>query len=39
MDPDVFITIAFVSLAVVLGLGIITFLASEARREGTRTAS
>jgi hypothetical protein len=39
MNPDVFITIAFVGLAVVLGLGIIAFLASEARREGTRAAT
>jgi hypothetical protein len=39
VDPDVFITIAFVSLSVVLGLGLITFFVSEARREGTRSAS
>jgi hypothetical protein len=36
MDPDVFITIAFVGLAVVVTLSIVTFLVSDARREGTR---
>jgi hypothetical protein len=33
VDPDVFITIAFCGLTVVLWLGITTFLISQARGE------
>jgi hypothetical protein len=38
VNPDVFITIAFVGLTLVLWVGITAFLVSEARQEGARTS-
>jgi hypothetical protein len=36
VDPDVFITLAFCSLTLVLWIGITAFLVSETRQEGSR---